>query len=432
MRSQARPSQMTARRPRDDFDYEAQLNQLMRASGEAGEVGQVLRAPPEWGPQAGDWMLRQTGSPLLATATEMMVDPLNLIPGGKAAAAVPIGIGAVRGMKRVPPMYHGTSAPMDVIQEGFRKGSSAELNTPGTSLSRDPTVAMRRAFAGKEARNVLRVDPNVAPSDVRNLSFGEYNLGVVPEDAVFNKPSAGLYQEAETFLRRPGKNALVSSNIRQLSPRERLSVERQAEDAEFATRNAQNVGKTDFTADPGATLGALAQGVIDTRGNRGAFDNFMINAVKKLATAGRWALPTGAPSDLANQAQRAVEAQKTAADLASLLQNVGKRARISDIHDDLTPFITGETGDQLSWELDITPDKLKKLGLWKPSKSGDQRITKDDLVTIANNAQREWVKQRNAVADALEKGMPMGGNMGQVPFKLQEQRARKLRRPGEY
>ena len=424
MRSQARPSQMTARRPRDDFDYDAKLRQLMSASGEGGEVVNVLRAPPEWGPQAGNWILRQTGSPLLATATEMVVDPLNLIPGGKAAAAVPIGIGAVRGMKRVPPMYHGTSAPMDVIREGFRKGSSAELNTPGTSLSRDPTVAMRGAFAGKEARNVLRVDPNVAPSDVRNLSFGEYNLGVVPEDAVFNKPSAGLYQEAETFLRRPGKNALVSSNIRQLSPREQLSIQRQASDADFATLNAQAVGKTDFTADPGATLGALAQGVIDTRGNRGAFDNFMTHAVKKLATAGRWALPTDSPGDLANQAKRAAEAQTTAADLAGVLQNVGKKAPPPGA--DLSSFMAG--GDIVNEALSVTPNKLKRLGLW----DGKQKITRDVLVDIANNAQREWVKQRNAVADALQRGMPMGGNMGQVPMKLQEQRARKLRRPGDY
>jgi len=105
------------------------------------------------------------------------------------------------GIRRHKPYYHGTAtegAREGILDRGFAKGESAELKLPGTSLSEDPTVSAG-AFARDDLSNVLRVDVDVPPERVRNLSPEEYLGGVNPEPgSVYRKPNL-FYKESETF-----------------------------------------------------------------------------------------------------------------------------------------------------------------------------------------------------------------------------------------
>lgn len=118
---------------------------------------------------------------------------------------VPFLGGALRGMKRLPKFYHGTRSAynvQEILDEGFARGKSAELNIPGTSVSRDPTVSLNM-FADGEPRAVLIAEPlpDVTPADVANLKPSAYLLGQVPEAKLYNKPNL-FFNEAETFFPR--------------------------------------------------------------------------------------------------------------------------------------------------------------------------------------------------------------------------------------
>ena len=94
---------------------------------------------------------------------------------------VPSGqLNAMLGIERFQPLFHGTSSAEnvdDILRQGFTQGQSAELNIPGVSLSRDPTVSTG-GFAQGNAANVLRVTPDFDPSEVRNLRPSEFVTGV--------------------------------------------------------------------------------------------------------------------------------------------------------------------------------------------------------------------------------------------------------------
>lgn len=131
----------------------------------------------------------------------------ELFPGGKA---IGMGvIGALQGVKRIPKLFHGTQGDtdhfMDIIEDGFTKGQSSELNLPGTSASSDPAVSTK-GFGGGNPGNVFIAEPQVTPSEVYNLSPWAYLTGKVPEapepgKTIYNKPNL-FFNEAETFARR--------------------------------------------------------------------------------------------------------------------------------------------------------------------------------------------------------------------------------------
>ena len=114
-----------------------------------------------------------------------------------------IGAGAIKGIKRVPRLYHGTDTEegmSSIAKEGFLKGESNELNLPGTSLTRDPWVS-NRYFTGKNPKNIYEVTPDIPKEQWRNLKPSEYASGVVPEESIYNKPNL-FYNEDEVFVRR--------------------------------------------------------------------------------------------------------------------------------------------------------------------------------------------------------------------------------------
>jgi hypothetical protein len=131
-------------------------------------------------------------------------------PGGLAKLfdpRVPASeIHALYGMKRFPDFYHGTpseEAASQIRREGFTKGKSAELELPGASLSRDPSVSAKfaQAMTPTQAQDrMVKVIPEVSPSEVRNLRPSEYLVGV-QGDKIYNKPNV-FFKEAETFLPR--------------------------------------------------------------------------------------------------------------------------------------------------------------------------------------------------------------------------------------
>ena len=87
-----------------------------------------------------------TGNPsisaLLATATEMLVDPINLLPQGKLAA----GVGILKHsdiVQKLPefsksiikePLYHGTSADKD-FGSSFRKSQKGNFVSPDSGVA---------------------------------------------------------------------------------------------------------------------------------------------------------------------------------------------------------------------------------------------------------------------------------------------------------
>jgi len=104
--------------------------------------------------------------------------------------------------------FHGTNPARaeEIIEEGFQSGSSAALDLPGTSLSRDPNVSLHR-FAQDEPSGLLVVEvpPNLLSQtlDMRPSEFSDTlkTLRDSPDTPAYNKPST-FYKELETFVRR--------------------------------------------------------------------------------------------------------------------------------------------------------------------------------------------------------------------------------------
>jgi len=99
---------------------------------------------------------------------------------------------------------------------------------PGTSLSEDPTVSAGM-FSGGDLGNVLRVDVDVPPERVRNLSPEEYLGGIKPESgSVYRKPNL-FYRESETFGLRESRP--LPPERRKALEQERDALMRRLEDA---------------------------------------------------------------------------------------------------------------------------------------------------------------------------------------------------------
>ena len=122
-----------------------------------------------------------------------------------------------RGLPRNTPVFHGATE-MDrvksILKEGFREGRSAELHTPGTSVTRDPSIAAVSFGGDEQLFNVLRVDiPDDMMSRVLNLSPSKYALlesnGLKLENDIVSLPQS-YYHEVEIFLNKIGRR-LVST-----------------------------------------------------------------------------------------------------------------------------------------------------------------------------------------------------------------------------
>jgi len=116
-----------------------------------------------------------------------------------SAGALP---SAKYGMKksRTNPLYHGTRHNDDVneiLQKGFTKGASSELEIPGTSVSRDPLVSFD-LFGSRDIDNVLKVKADIDPKKIRNLSPSDYFSGQGPDELVYGKPQT-TFHESELY-----------------------------------------------------------------------------------------------------------------------------------------------------------------------------------------------------------------------------------------
>ena len=154
---------------------------------------------------------------LVADAQMYAREPESRTPANFALSSlglIPFVPGALQGVKRMPPLWHGTSygSASAIRRQGFKQGESAELGIPGTSVSEDPEMAARN-FAGYDGA-LIQAKPKVTPKDIFNLPPSAYASGQVPyvnwvppgthypETGLAYKKPQVLYAEAETFFPR--------------------------------------------------------------------------------------------------------------------------------------------------------------------------------------------------------------------------------------
>lgn len=138
-------------------------------------------------------------------------DPSYMNSLNLTAAAIPVVGPAIKGAaKGATKLWHGTKdsfAVEPLIKEGFQRGASAELNLPGTSISRDPSVSLRGEFANEDLNKLLSV--KVEDLNIRHLKPHEYLLADYKDypqkyDAL-GKPNQA-FSEDEIFLTERGRS----------------------------------------------------------------------------------------------------------------------------------------------------------------------------------------------------------------------------------
>jgi hypothetical protein len=169
------------------------------------------------------------------------ISPLRATPGKGGMGDIGGGpeSEAAFGMKprKLSELWHGTGSEgqkQNILDKGFIRGESAELNIPGTSVSRDPLVSSK-LFAYDEIENMLKVEYTGDPSKARNLKPSEYFSGVTAETGqIYGKPQT-TFHESEIYGVR-GKEEI------RLSDTTRVRLEQKAKDAEKKALAAQKVG----------------------------------------------------------------------------------------------------------------------------------------------------------------------------------------------
>lgn len=328
---------------------------------------------------------------------------------------------AFSGIKRFPALFHGTGSAENVdsiLKEGFTRGQSAELSIPGVSLSRDPTVSTG-GFAKDSASNVLRVTPEGSPADVRNLRPSEFVTGV-SDAQIINKPSALLYKEAETFVKRPDHAA--PTQARRLTAKEQDQVASESQGVKIALEEIDNAfhphaqmhripkKRRSKPLEAGESLSMLANAVVKLRGNRGAFDDGMQRIVDniedKMSGHARVSAPMdGFTSELIKtlQPEKAIGARRAFDRLRRALVSAD-----ADIHFGL--------GAQAIKALLDDPE----LGLITNYPIGEVKKKLDD-------AQRLWVTERNALADRITAYQSSTNSGSAAPIRNLEDRTKMIR-----
>jgi len=189
-------------KPDPDFD-------LLDYSSMAPGVGDIT------GPMADIRYYAQ--DPEKLTPTNLGISMLGLLPL----------IGSLRGIKATAhamPQWHGTMSaesggsevldPSVILREGFTRGASSEMKTPGTSTSEDILTSLR-AFTPDsnvgagfdwerrgDPNYLIRVKNTADPEKVWNLPPDLYGMGVAPgtRGDQYRKPN--VFNEAETFSTR--------------------------------------------------------------------------------------------------------------------------------------------------------------------------------------------------------------------------------------
>lgn len=179
-------------------------------------------------------------APLVGDVTGPMADMRMYARNPEELTAVNLGLSAMGALPFVPsvagtlrgikgraakqPYYHGTAAstsskvtdPGVVLKSGYLKGQSQEMNTPGTSVSADPTTSLR-AFTPSYGADVYEGrmkygDPRRAdamlvnrltdPDNVWNLPPDMYRTKMGPKDPEATFRKTNYFNEAETFAKR--------------------------------------------------------------------------------------------------------------------------------------------------------------------------------------------------------------------------------------
>lgn len=363
-----------------------------------------------------------------------------------ALGAVPFVPGSIRGLQRIPPLYHGAKVTEDaqqILDQGFRRGQSAELKTPGTSLSRDPAVSLG-GFALHSPMGMLEVTPRVDPGSVYNMRPSEYVTGHVPDEMLFNKPNAGMFMEAETFLRRQPVGAdelaaleaerarlfeiaqsaaekahgqplgsaahkqwaeglervgaldetimsraageTVPVDVRRPPPERMKKLQKQTVTAMKAMGEIMGTGVQDLGKP--ATLPKVAQSIRELRGHRGKFDQGMHRLARKLVSAEHAhrtnaVLATQDPEGLAVLAKVQPGAAANAAEIQAMLTTA------------LRPGAAHLTA--------VQRQRLVDAGLLD---TADRFLAAEDVAQMLDDASRLWVRERNALADRIESLYP--------------------------
>lgn len=133
------------------------------------------------------------------------------------------GIGAIRSLKKLRPLYHGTREKGDALEiarVGLTKGKSSEIGTPGSSVTEDPSIAL--AFASGDVDNILRITPELPLKDIVNLTPQRYLLREnILERGIIRKPNI-LFGESETFGIRSQGRAPFHTRFLSSKEKERL------------------------------------------------------------------------------------------------------------------------------------------------------------------------------------------------------------------
>jgi len=143
--------------------------------------------------------------------------PMNL--GLSALGALPFTppvVGALKGVKRAPALWHGAKNKFDaprLMKEGFVRGRSAEIGRAGSSMSKDPIVSLRDFADLQDPKGTMfRVNPEVPPSEWHNLDPASYLLRESPAKAkAISKPMIPHREDEVFFPREKGGRSAATT-----------------------------------------------------------------------------------------------------------------------------------------------------------------------------------------------------------------------------
>lgn len=193
--------------------------------------------------------------------------------------------GAVRGLKRVPALYHGTLTQdrvADILSGGFKEGANAELRAVGTSASKDPLVSLDR-FAPSPSM-VVRVFPTVGKEAIENLSPSKY-LMRESKGPISSIPNMFLAED-ELFGHRaslPGSQAPFIARL--LTEHERNTLMARAAETQKAADDLVSMDIHPVPSSTGHFLNAISSAVNVLRASPGMLQANIPAIMRRMSTA---------------------------------------------------------------------------------------------------------------------------------------------------